>query len=1137
MTMKTRIAVIVNTVLFLSGYSSTFAQGWQLQAGGSSEALNDVFFSDLNMGTAVGTSGIILRTTNRGSSWKAQVSGTSSSLYGVYFLNADTGYAVGANSIIIKTTDGGGTWNVINPFSSGTLFGVYFSDANTGTVVGDNGLILRTTDGGGTWTQQQSGAGISLRGVFFSDGNKGVIVGLGNILRTTNGGTVWISKPSNNLYRVSFADADNGFAVGYNDKILRTTDGGQSWASQSFIDGINFTAVACPNPSTAIAVGFQVTGSIDSAIVIRTTNGGKNWFEESINIGIPLFGVSFPDTNTGFVVGGKRSIYNTTDGGGLFKVPLLSPAEGYPNQLNDMPLRWRAIPGALSYQIRVSEDSTFPPPFIIIDQAVADTLTFFSQMMSGSTYYWDVQAHTASGDGPWSRPRSFTATDYAEHTIQEIQQIPSPWLMRADSIQYINPFDWGLQTSTYLNDLVKTEAICVVPLNILYDRFDGAPAMLFSDAGSDTNPWHAIVVKPSASPAFNEFFKIKIGQKVLFSGGPIEEPPGNMNSKTIYLPNDYILEDSLQSVPNYVDKKISDFHTGSYANGKTQFSTGEPYESSLVEFHNLMVYSYVNPSAGTVNLSDGFGNTLPTSDMSIWFTLRSDKSPASTFTLPPLGAYIKTIRGLVTTEPDDSGRYVYKIAPIFPGDIVYGSPKFGTIRGRVVDDFNRDSSLLKAEPGVANWPVSVSGKIQGTVYTDSSGEFSITNLDSGTYVLNQGSRANWTPTYPPQGSYTINLGFNDTSGGNTFGNYFPWNVISGRVFHDLNENGIQDSAEPGLSHWLVRCIGNFSDSAWTDSAGRYIFKRVDAGTTAVGLTLKPMWEQIVPRSASGYSLDIQSYGIIDSNLFFSVLPIPQRVKIPLTIHDSTEINRRDVWWGERPGAQYGIWGVDSQATSVDFSEGEFEVPPPTSGLFDARFVDPHNSLLKFGYGSWTDMRGYFSSSQTDTFKLTFSPGYFFGGDYPMTIIWPKQLINSSFTSSVVMMDSLGVAVDMKSLDSLVITNPAIRFMTIIASGPVLPAPSGVITPKTLPLSFVLEQNFPNPFNPVTTIQYAIPKASHVVLRIYDVLGRVVITLINQYQPPGNKSVTWNAGNVASGIYFYRLVAGNFVAVKKMAVVR
>src|SRR5271169_5239310 len=106
MKMKTRIAIIAEIILLLSVRSLTPAQGWQLQVGGSSETLNNVFFSDVNNGTAVGTSGIILRTTNGGSSWKAQVSGTSSTLYGVYFLNADTGYAVGANSVIIKTTDG-----------------------------------------------------------------------------------------------------------------------------------------------------------------------------------------------------------------------------------------------------------------------------------------------------------------------------------------------------------------------------------------------------------------------------------------------------------------------------------------------------------------------------------------------------------------------------------------------------------------------------------------------------------------------------------------------------------------------------------------------------------------------------------------------------------------------------------------------------------------------------------------------------------------------------------------------------------------------------------------------------------------------------------------------------------------------
>jgi len=1137
MKLKPRIAIITEIVLLLSGISSSYGQGWQMQVGGSSETLYDVFFTDVNKGTAVGSGGILLQTTNGGASWYAKVSGTSSTLFGVYFFNTNIGYAVGANSVIIKTTDGGTTWVEIDSVFAGTLYGIYFSDANTGTVVGDNGTILHTTNGGISWIQQESGAIVSLRGVYFSDASRGVIVGLGKILHTTNGGTVWISKPSYNLYGVSFADANNGFAVGYNNKIYKTSDGGQSWTLQTFLGGVNFTAVASPTPSTAVAVGFQSSGSVDSAVVIRTTNGGKNWYEESITAGTALYSVSFPDTDVGYVVGGEKLIYKTNNGGGLYKVPLLSPVDGFLYQLQEMPLRWYSVPGALSYTILVSSDPSFLEFFLVLDQTVSDTLTLFPQMAIGSTYYWIVQLHSTVGDGPWSRVRSFTATEYAEHTIQEMQQVPLPWLLVADSLQYQNSSEWGLQATPYLTELVKMDAVCVVPLNVLYDPNDGAPAMLFYDVASDTAPWHGIIVKPSSSPAFNEFFKIKSGQEVLCGGGPKEEPSENMNSMTIYSPDDYVVEDSLQSMGRYVVKKITDFHRGSYTNGWTQFSTGEPYESSLVEFHNLSVTSYVNSSVGTVNLSDGLGNTISTSDMSVWFTLRSNKSPSSTFTIPPLGARIDTIRGIITTEPDDSGRYVYRIAPVFPGDIVYGAPKFGVISGKVVDDFNRDSTFNTSEPGIANWPVYISGKIQGTVFTDATGKFSVSGIDSGTYIITQGSLSGWTPTYPSQGSYVVTLGLNDTSNVNNFGNYFPWNVISGKVFDDLNENGIQDSTEPGMNHWLVHCYGNFSDSAWTDSTGAYIFRRVDAGLTTVSLDLKQSWEQIVPQMGASYSFDIQTYSKTYTGLQFSVLLIPQRVKITMTVHDSTNVNMRDVWWGERPGASYGIWGVDSQATNIDFSEGEFEVPPPTPGLFDARFVDPHNSLLKFGYGSWTDMRGYFSSSQVDTFKLTFSPGYFFGGDYPMTIIWPRQLINSSFVNTVMMIDSLGGIVNMKMQDSIVITNPAIRSMTIIASGPILPAPN-LVTPSHLqPNKFLLAQNFPNPFNPITTIQYQIPKTSHVVLKIYDILGREVITLVDQQQQPGNKTITWDANSLASGIYFYRLIAGEFVAVKKMAVVR
>ena len=89
----------------------------------------------------------------------------------------------------------------------------------------------------------------------------------------------------------------------------------------------------------------------------------------------------------------------------------------------------------------------------------------------------------------------------------------------------------------------------------------------------------------------------------------------------------------------------------------------------------------------------------------------------------------------------------------------------------------------------------------------------------------------------------------------------------------------------------------------------------------------------------------------------------------------------------------------------------------------------------------------------------------------------------------------------------------------------------------IPVSYELKQNFPNPFNPTTNIQYNIPKTSQVSLRIYDVLGRLVQTLVNTEQKPGSYSVTFNAQNFASGVYFYQINAGSFSQTKKLMLLK
>ena len=91
--------------------------------------------------------------------------------------------------------------------------------------------------------------------------------------------------------------------------------------------------------------------------------------------------------------------------------------------------------------------------------------------------------------------------------------------------------------------------------------------------------------------------------------------------------------------------------------------------------------------------------------------------------------------------------------------------------------------------------------------------------------------------------------------------------------------------------------------------------------------------------------------------------------------------------------------------------------------------------------------------------------------------------------------------------------------------------------QSFPTGFGLEQNYPNPFNPSTVINYQLPVVDHVELRIYDVLGREVATLVNEEQLSGKHSVTFNASSLSSGLYFYNLRAGNFTTTKKMQLIR
>jgi hypothetical protein len=138
-----------------------------------------------------------------------------------------------------------------------------------------------------------------------------------------------------------------------------------------------------------------------------------------------------------------------------------------------------------------------------------------------------------------------------------------------------------------------------------------------------------------------------------------------------------------------------------------------------------------------------------------------------------------------------------------------------------------------------------------------------------------------------------------------------------------------------------------------------------------------------------------------------------------------------------------------------------------------------------------------------------------------------KAVNTGLTSNLV----LSVAVNGNYL-----------FASIVGRGlwkrPLSDIISDVETQKTnIPDGYMLYQNYPNPFNPVTTISYSLPKTANVQIKVFDLLGREIATLVNEVKPVGSYKVKFDGSQLTSGIYFYQMKAGDFISTKKLILLK
>jgi len=155
---------------------------------------------------------------------------------------------------------------------------------------------------------------------------------------------------------------------------------------------------------------------------------------------------------------------------------------------------------------------------------------------------------------------------------------------------------------------------------------------------------------------------------------------------------------------------------------------------------------------------------------------------------------------------------------------------------------------------------------------------------------------------------------------------------------------------------------------------------------------------------------------------------------------------------------------------------------------------------------------------------------------------PQYSINSFIYPIELSSDSIEVTIsftpdsNLVYIDTVFIVNNSTPDPYLISLNGIGKLPSFVSNEEEV-YTFNLNQNYPNPFNPVTIIRYQIPERGFITLKVYDVLGNEVATLINEEKPTGSYYVEFDGSNLSSGIYYYRLSAGNFVATKKLILLK
>lgn len=491
------------------------AQTWTPQSYESEPAtLRAIHFIDANTGWAAGYDGLIVHTTNGGTSWSKQTTGITTRLVALRFVDANYGWA-NTGLKVLRTEDGGGTWNDMSGLDANaaifrnTIFPVSstvaWATAQACTPTCQRWFYRYTATSATTVTEETFGlitSGVQLHRLWLVDQDNGWAVGTsGQIWKITNGSTgspsfanqTNTSVTSANLRGIYMLDADNGWAVGDNGTIIKTTNGGSDWSTVT--SGISSTLhdVHALDMNNVIVVG-------DGGVIRRTANGGADWTTQTSSVSTVLWSVSYPAASPGYVAGGDLS---TSQNGVILKT-----ADPLPVQLSaftastfgsSVELRWRTETEVENYGFEVDRRRQDP----LSGPDSWNTVGFVQGAGTSSMprEYFHVDRLVPPGRYAYRiRQIDFSGSSTLTRAIEiEVSSLPSDFLVTS----YPNPFN---PTTTLAFALPEPGRVLIR----IYNLF-GEDVATVADRDFSAGAGHKVVFDASGFPSGTYIARISAG--------------------------------------------------------------------------------------------------------------------------------------------------------------------------------------------------------------------------------------------------------------------------------------------------------------------------------------------------------------------------------------------------------------------------------------------------------------------------------------------------------------------------------------------------------------------------------------------------------------------------------------------------